>query len=141
MIRRPPRSTLFPYTTLFRSISFGDSSSYSEKSLGFQDINCLDSGCLLCMTIIHDTYLTIDYVKGQSGVVWGLLERGNERVKPLFLSKCVQWYPPVTVGSAVNSAVKVAYFLSQYGGSIRAILGYSPPYRRELLSVTWHIFV
>src|SRR3712207_1276093 len=24
MIRRPPRSTLFPYTTLFRSISFGD---------------------------------------------------------------------------------------------------------------------
>src|SRR2546422_7505598 len=25
MIRRPPRSTLFPYTTLFRSNSFGDS--------------------------------------------------------------------------------------------------------------------
>src|SRR3989454_4471363 len=24
MIRRPPRSTLFPYTTLFRSISIGD---------------------------------------------------------------------------------------------------------------------
>src|SRR2546422_5082788 len=25
MIRRPPRSTLFPYTTLFRSSEFGDS--------------------------------------------------------------------------------------------------------------------
>src|SRR5687767_16002883 len=25
MIRRPPRSTLFPYTTLFRSIATGDS--------------------------------------------------------------------------------------------------------------------
>src|SRR3712207_7807821 len=24
MIRRPPRSTLFPYTTLFRSIDFGE---------------------------------------------------------------------------------------------------------------------
>src|SRR3712207_8155928 len=24
MIRRPPRSTLFPYTTLFRSIMFGE---------------------------------------------------------------------------------------------------------------------
>src|SRR2546429_7223746 len=24
MIRRPPRSTLFPYTTLFRSISYAD---------------------------------------------------------------------------------------------------------------------
>src|SRR5688572_31053750 len=27
MIRRPPRSTLFPYTTLFRSFVFGSSSS------------------------------------------------------------------------------------------------------------------
>src|SRR2546430_10268174 len=26
MIRRPPRSTLFPYTTLFRSYAFGKSS-------------------------------------------------------------------------------------------------------------------
>src|SRR5256885_5188737 len=25
MIRRPPRSTLFPYTTLFRSLAIGDS--------------------------------------------------------------------------------------------------------------------
>src|SRR3712207_8656865 len=24
MIRRPPRSTLFPYTTLFRSVGFGE---------------------------------------------------------------------------------------------------------------------
>jgi hypothetical protein len=38
------------------------------------------------------------------------------------LSTCVQWYPPVTVGSAVNSAVKVAYFLSQYGGSIGVVI-------------------
>src|SRR2546425_8958635 len=29
MIRRPPRSTLFPYTTLFRSQPSGDSSSRS----------------------------------------------------------------------------------------------------------------
>src|SRR2546430_12379554 len=27
MIRRPPRSTLFPYTTLFRSLSLNDDSS------------------------------------------------------------------------------------------------------------------
>src|SRR2546422_3486117 len=33
MIRRPPRSTLFPYTTLFRSRSDSDSS--SELSFGF----------------------------------------------------------------------------------------------------------
>src|SRR2546421_9202584 len=31
MIRRPPRSTLFPYTTLFRSID----PSFNEKDIGF----------------------------------------------------------------------------------------------------------
>src|SRR2546425_7824407 len=31
MIRRPPRSTLFPYTTLFRSISLEDSFARIER--------------------------------------------------------------------------------------------------------------
>src|SRR5580658_8134622 len=31
MIRRPPRSTLFPYTTLFRSLRAADRSSCSES--------------------------------------------------------------------------------------------------------------
>src|SRR3989442_11673152 len=40
MIRRPPRSTLFPYTTLFRSINFlrgttTSSGPYVNLSLGF----------------------------------------------------------------------------------------------------------
>src|SRR3712207_2033004 len=30
MIRRPPRSTLFPYTTLFRSISAGEEMTVAE---------------------------------------------------------------------------------------------------------------
>src|SRR5258707_12040593 len=33
MIRRPPRSTLFPYTTLFRSRGLGESSSHSARYL------------------------------------------------------------------------------------------------------------
>src|SRR3712207_8668471 len=32
MIRRPPRSTLFPYTTLFRSLAIPSISSLSERS-------------------------------------------------------------------------------------------------------------
>src|SRR5256885_15296651 len=32
MIRRPPRSTLFPYTTLFRSIAFGRRTGYDIKT-------------------------------------------------------------------------------------------------------------
>src|SRR5256885_10870860 len=34
MIRRPPRSTLFPYTTLFRSRLLGDVSGISEEEQG-----------------------------------------------------------------------------------------------------------
>src|SRR5256886_8201141 len=33
MIRRPPRSTLFPYTTLFRSHELGDSESLNRRAL------------------------------------------------------------------------------------------------------------
>src|SRR5258707_9332399 len=46
MIRRPPRSTLFPYTTLFRSELFGDDDgqiSVDQKVIPFQRI--ADRGC------------------------------------------------------------------------------------------------
>src|SRR5437879_9379067 len=33
MIRRPPRSTLFPYTTLFRSYGFAMASNYNSRPL------------------------------------------------------------------------------------------------------------
>src|SRR2546430_12399373 len=35
MIRRPPRSTLFPYTTLFRSLSIQPKSGIPQCALGF----------------------------------------------------------------------------------------------------------
>src|SRR5256885_10157425 len=40
MIRRPPRSTLFPYTTLFRSVAaaHGDDDVRGFDSLGGQDL-------------------------------------------------------------------------------------------------------
>src|SRR5690349_23378810 len=38
MIRRPPRSTLFPYTTLFRSIYYGDSATKSPQYNGGADV-------------------------------------------------------------------------------------------------------
>src|SRR3712207_8784625 len=36
MIRRPPRSTLFPYTTLFRSVRRNDRSVGSSSSHGYR---------------------------------------------------------------------------------------------------------
>src|SRR2546423_10626728 len=34
MIRRPPRSTLFPYTTLFRSLGANTPYQFSERTVG-----------------------------------------------------------------------------------------------------------
>src|SRR2546426_2083365 len=49
MIRRPPRSTLFPYTTLFRSLTMGTqpwlSREGSEGSEG-KLLSCVDLRCL-----------------------------------------------------------------------------------------------
>src|SRR5256886_17450485 len=40
MIRRPPRSTLFPYTTLFRSLEVGSSRDALQEQLALRD--CLE---------------------------------------------------------------------------------------------------
>src|SRR5256885_4103486 len=48
MIRRPPRSTLFPYTTLFRSVIAWDA---KNKTIGFAEKLDADFG-LLGMDII-----------------------------------------------------------------------------------------
>src|SRR4051812_49996691 len=41
MIRRPPRSTLFPYTTLFRSRSAGIAETYVDAAVGKCPDQCL----------------------------------------------------------------------------------------------------
>src|SRR5256886_10848955 len=50
MIRRPPRSTLFPYTTLFRSIA--------KYILGDEDGNAFAAGCAI----------TSDFIKSRPDV-------------------------------------------------------------------------
>src|SRR2546426_6497509 len=44
MIRRPPRSTLFPYTTLFRSVRAGDSLSRLPLHAGDADAGARSYG-------------------------------------------------------------------------------------------------
>src|SRR3712207_7031129 len=51
MIRRPPRSTLFPYTTLFRSRDAGDRVAWGETGLDAAEHDVLLDGVgvgLLC---------------------------------------------------------------------------------------------
>src|SRR3712207_7449271 len=40
MIRRPPRSTLFPYTTLFRSRDFAERDAVEEPLHVFERVDC-----------------------------------------------------------------------------------------------------
>src|SRR3712207_7206089 len=46
MIRRPPRSTLFPYTTLFRSFSMNDTIGERTKANGYTEGWFIDNGVL-----------------------------------------------------------------------------------------------
>src|SRR3712207_8269971 len=43
MIRRPPRSTLFPYTTLFRSLQMGSDWVHLRLCLSCGHVGCCDS--------------------------------------------------------------------------------------------------
>src|SRR5256885_12236336 len=50
MIRRPPRSTLFPYTTLFRSINLfgrfeGHFDSFNAAAASNAEANCISGTC------------------------------------------------------------------------------------------------
>src|SRR3712207_7303277 len=44
MIRRPPRSTLFPYTTLFRSYVEGGRQPEGERQVGGSDVDAIEAG-------------------------------------------------------------------------------------------------
>src|SRR3712207_8056971 len=53
MIRRPPRSTLFPYTTLFRSLMPGELGCYSSHYHAWQTL--LESGAPQMIVLEDDT--------------------------------------------------------------------------------------
>src|SRR5258708_14908058 len=47
MIRRPPRSTLFPYTTLFRSLSFSTTTANQRVVMYVTAVSNPDAGVLI----------------------------------------------------------------------------------------------
>src|SRR5258706_10257922 len=47
MIRRPPRSTLFPYTTLFRSIGASGVGAVASDTFGGSDLPAAVGGCFI----------------------------------------------------------------------------------------------
>src|SRR5438105_9508756 len=69
MTRRPPRSTLFPYTTLFRSLSWPD----------FQD---LQRSCTLCETV---------FVSKITGTTLSIGDRAERDRKSTRLNSSHEW--------------------------------------------------
>src|SRR3712207_7646164 len=70
MIRRPPRSTLFPYTTLFRSIRAGDTTYQSVDHIIQVAFSCL-------MVVLHWIIDLIPFAV--FGVVAGIVGREGFR--------------------------------------------------------------
>src|SRR5256885_12707768 len=77
MIRRPPRSTLFPYTTLFRS----------KAPSQFNILEILASNNMIdSLSAFHEDYLTADHLHTYvhpSGTVSLRLDRSEEHTSEL----------------------------------------------------------
>src|SRR5260370_29488145 len=60
MIRRPPRSTLFPYTTLFRSVYAADAEPFAEiqrcGETASRPDGAVSAGCRAFGTYIHGLF-------------------------------------------------------------------------------------
>src|SRR5688572_32548285 len=77
MLRRPPRSTLFPYTTLFRSVSFG-STAYCRCASSIQGMMRSRSRSLLLVALRSEEHTS--ELQSQSNLVCRLLlEKKNDR--------------------------------------------------------------
>src|SRR2546422_4370312 len=86
MIRRPPRSTLFPYTTLFRSIALsGCSFSKKLRPLKYERGSCRDShsSCLM-----RSEEHTSELQSRLHLVCRLLLEKKNTWMAPSFRAVC-----------------------------------------------------
>src|SRR3989449_10453954 len=90
MIRRPPRSTLFPYTTLFRSVyeQILSDLRYAEANLGYvtKDYGRVTKGAVqhlmakVYLTRLRDTNAVVDEAaKQQAGDFANAADRSEER--------------------------------------------------------------
>src|SRR5256885_11020270 len=91
MIRRPPRSTLFPYTTLFRSVHNGDGRITAQDAFVLGVPQFVDAGDRKS-TRLNSSHLVISYA--------------------VFCLKKKKTIPILSISSTANSAVSTAYLRS-----------------------------
>src|SRR3712207_8559879 len=73
MIRRPPRSTLFPYTTLFRSRAWGTDALLNDLSVAIKDFEAFRRFGATRDLEIFDTFVAIH--EATEGY-WEVMTRG-----------------------------------------------------------------
>src|SRR3712207_7136037 len=80
MIRRPPRSTLFPYTTLFRSLSLSLEGK-SGNELAKVPISSVGDGLgkILAVSLLRDRFIQRGWPVISQSVDWRNLRRGKQR--------------------------------------------------------------
>src|SRR2546430_5068606 len=84
MIRRPPRSTLFPYTTLFRSLFVLDNPC-PAKPVATRGCRCTHYYCLLSIVVMSTTHFGFrseehtSELQSQSNLVCRLLLEKKKR--------------------------------------------------------------
>src|SRR2546430_9364521 len=77
MIRRPPRSTLFPYTTLFRSRARGAASPTSAATARNAEITNSNG------VFTFDRYSSADQNSGECNIVFSTSRRSEEHTSEL----------------------------------------------------------
>src|SRR5256885_14603562 len=81
MIRRPPRSTLFPYTTLFRSIRAGKDDDFTVR--GQQEIADMATAQSKTMTVLLGAIAGVSLVVGGIGIMNIMLVSVTERTREI----------------------------------------------------------
>src|SRR3989475_12084832 len=76
MIRRPPRSTLFPYTTLFRSVN----GTFGRGTVGV-DLNAIPAAAIERIEVLRDGAAAQYGSDAIAGVINIVLKRQTERLE------------------------------------------------------------
>src|SRR2546430_12303073 len=98
MIRRPPRSTLFPYTTLFRSHLGVRSSARALERMNDLNAEFAGEGGDMLSTLVRSEEHTSE-LQSQSNLVCRLLlekKKTNHTTVLKHLQKQLAWFPRVT---------------------------------------------
>src|SRR3989442_12633711 len=122
MIRRPPRSTLFPYTTLFRSVSAADfiSNELREKLKDIQFARFTDPRTRV-KVILHEVLLSLLQRAGQLDI-FALIDKKKSAGEPAVLV-----FIGINGTGKTTSIAKLAHVLQKKGRTV--ILAASDTYR------------